>query len=94
MTWARRQAGLRARPGRERRAEARDGDALVLDLARALGDTRELLLEFYIVLEMGEHEYPGRLTESFFAWSGLDDRVGYVNRIAGDFTLEARRGRT
>jgi NAD(P)H-flavin reductase len=48
-------------------------------------------LEFYIVLEMGEDQYPGRLTESFFRMRpGEDDRIDYVNRIAGDFTLEKR----
>jgi ferredoxin-NADP reductase len=48
-------------------------------------------LEFYVVLERGENEYPGRLTESFFRMEpGGDDRVSYVERIAGDFTLEKR----
>ena len=48
-------------------------------------------LEFYIVLEMGEDQYPGRLTESFFRMRpGKDDRIDYVNRIAGDFTLDKR----
>jgi ferredoxin-NADP reductase len=48
-------------------------------------------LEFYVVLEMGENEYPGRLTESLFRLEpGRDDQVGYVERIAGDFTLEKR----
>jgi ferredoxin-NADP reductase len=61
-------------------------------IASAPWETRELgHLEFYIVLEMGEHEYPGRLTESFFRMEpGGDDQVGYVNRIAGDFTLDKR----
>jgi ferredoxin-NADP reductase len=48
-------------------------------------------LEFYVVLEKGENEYPGRLTESFFRLEpGGDDKVGYVERIAGDFTLDKR----
>ena len=48
-------------------------------------------LEFYVVLEKGENEYPGRLTESFFRLEpGGDDKVGYVERIAGDFTLAKR----
>jgi ferredoxin-NADP reductase len=48
-------------------------------------------LEFYVVLEKGENEYPGRLTESFFRMQpGSDDKVAYVERIAGDFTLEKR----
>ena len=61
-------------------------------IASAPWETRELgHLDFYIVLEMGEHEYPGRLTESFFRMEpGGDDHVGYVNRIVGDFTLDKR----
>jgi ferredoxin-NADP reductase len=52
-------------------------------------------LEFYVVLEKGEHEYPGRLTESLFRLEpGGDDQVGYVERIAGDFTLEKRAAAT
>lgn len=48
-------------------------------------------LEFYVVLEKGENEYPGRLTESFFRMEpGGDDKVAYMERIAGDFTLEKR----
>src|SRR5688500_391196 len=61
-------------------------------IASAPWETRELgHLEFYIVLEVGEQQYPGRLTESFFRMSPpSDDRVGYVDRIAGDFTLDKR----
>ncbi len=48
-------------------------------------------LEFYVVLETGEHETLGRLTEALFA---LDPREGapleYVEHIAGDFTLDKR----
>lgn len=52
---------------------------------------RERWLEFYVVLEEGESGEPGRLTESLFRiHPGEDDRVGYVNRIAGDFTLDKR----
>ena len=48
-------------------------------------------LEFYIVLEKGENQYPGRLTESLFRLDPEgDNQVGYVNRIVGDFTLEKR----
>jgi ferredoxin-NADP reductase len=48
-------------------------------------------LEFYIVLEKGDAEYPGRLTESLFRLRpGHDDTVQYVDHIAGDFTLEKR----
>jgi ferredoxin-NADP reductase len=48
-------------------------------------------LEFYVVLEKGDAEYPGRLTESLFRIRpGHDDKVGYVDHIAGDFTLEKR----
>jgi ferredoxin-NADP reductase len=61
-------------------------------IASAPWETRELgHLEFYIVLEVGEQQYPGRLTESFFRMDPpADDRVGYVDRIAGDFTLDKR----
>ena len=61
-------------------------------ISSAPWETRELgHLEFYIVLEIGEHEYPGRLTESFFRMEpGGDDQVGYMNRIVGDFTLDKR----
>jgi ferredoxin-NADP reductase len=48
-------------------------------------------LEFYVVLEVTEEQYPGRLTESLFRIRpGGDDAVQYVNRIAGDFTLDKR----
>jgi ferredoxin-NADP reductase len=48
-------------------------------------------LEFYVVLEKGDAEYPGRLTESLFrVRPGHDDKVQYVDYIAGDFTLEKR----
>jgi ferredoxin-NADP reductase len=48
-------------------------------------------LEFYIVLEKGDAEYPGRLTESLFRLRpGHDEQVHYVDHIAGDFTLEKR----
>jgi ferredoxin-NADP reductase len=48
-------------------------------------------LEFYVVLEKGECDEPGRLTESLFRiHPGEDDKVGYVNRIVGDFTLDKR----
>lgn len=48
-------------------------------------------LEFYIVLETDDEGGPGRLTESLFRLEPPgDSQVGYVNRIAGDFTLEKR----
>jgi len=55
-------------------------------------ETREKgYLEFYIVLEMNDTQFPGRLTESLFRLDpSRDDKVGYVDRIAGDFTLEKR----
>ena len=50
-------------------------------------------LEFYVVLEVTEEQFPGRLTESLFRIDPpRDDQVGYMNRIAGDFTLDKRRG--
>ena len=48
---------------------------------------RNRWLEFYVVLEEGQSGEPGRLTESLFRiHPGEDDKVGYVDRIAGDFT--------
>jgi len=48
-------------------------------------------LEFYVVLEKDETGLPGRLTESLFHLRpGEDDRLEYVNRIVGDFTLDKR----
>jgi ferredoxin-NADP reductase len=50
-------------------------------------------LEFYVVLEVTEEQFPGRLTESLFRVDPpRDDQVDYMDRIAGDFTLEKRRG--
>ncbi len=52
---------------------------------------RDGYLEFYVVLETGDREVLGRLTEALFA---LDPRDGasldYVERITGDFTLDRR----
>jgi ferredoxin-NADP reductase len=49
-------------------------------------------LEFYVVLERGRDGVLGRLTESLFR--GMEDhsneRVAYVERIVGDFTLTKR----
>ena len=48
-------------------------------------------LEFYVVLERDEEGEPGRLTESLFHLrEEAGDRVGYYDRVAGDFTLEKR----
>ena len=48
-------------------------------------------LEFYVVLEKGENQYPGRFTESLFRdQPNGDRRLTYFDRIAGDFTLEKR----
>ena len=48
-------------------------------------------LEFYIVLEMIETEMPGRLSESLFhVDSQSDNKITYVNKITGDFTLDKR----
>jgi ferredoxin-NADP reductase len=48
-------------------------------------------LELYVVLEEDEWGYSGRLTDSLFHIRTLvDDKVGYVNRIVGDFTLDKR----
>jgi ferredoxin-NADP reductase len=61
-------------------------------IASAPCETREQgWLEFYIVLEKGDAEYPGRLTESLFRVRPRhDDAVQYVDHIVGDFTLEKR----
>ncbi|HWO02490.1 MAG TPA: hypothetical protein VNS63_24810, partial [Blastocatellia bacterium] len=48
-------------------------------------------LEFYIVLERNLEGAPGRFTESLFRIeSDGDDRLSYMERIVGDFTLAKR----
>lgn len=48
-------------------------------------------LDFYIVLERGEWGTPGRLSSSLFQLNpAVDDKVIYVNRIVGSFTLDKR----
>lgn len=48
-------------------------------------------LEFYVVLERGEDGVLGRLTGSLFRVDkGGSDRIAYVERIVGDFTLSKR----
>lgn len=48
-------------------------------------------LELYVVLEQDEWGYAGRLTESLFQIRTLvDDHLGYMDRIVGDFTLDKR----
>lgn len=50
-------------------------------------------LEFYVVLEQDGTGTLGRLTESLFRIDGAKgDRLGYYDRITGDFTLERRAG--
>jgi ferredoxin-NADP reductase len=52
---------------------------------------QEGYLEFYIILEKDEHGYPGRLTESLFRMKlDSDNKITYVDRITGDFTLDKR----
>lgn len=52
---------------------------------------RDGYLEFYVVLEEQEWGIAGRLTESLFHLrQGQDDKLGYVDRIVGDFTLDKR----
>jgi ferredoxin-NADP reductase len=55
-------------------------------------ETREQgYLEFYVVLEMDEFGEHGRLSGSMFTMNPpVDDKVTYVNRIVGDFTLDQR----
>jgi ferredoxin-NADP reductase len=48
-------------------------------------------LEFYIILEKDDLGHPGRLTESLFRMKLDDDnKITYVDRITGDFTLDKR----
>ncbi|HEY4731094.1 MAG TPA: hypothetical protein VIH41_08195, partial [Myxococcales bacterium] len=49
-------------------------------------------LEFYVVLERGRDGVLGRFTESLFRGveSHDNDRLAYVERIVGDFTLAKR----
>jgi ferredoxin-NADP reductase len=49
-------------------------------------------LEFYVVLEQGKDGVLGRFTESLFRGveSDHNDRLAYVERIVGDFTLARR----
>ncbi len=48
-------------------------------------------LEFYVVLEKDEYGTLGRLSSSFFEMGPrADDKVTYVNRITGAFTLDKR----
>jgi ferredoxin-NADP reductase len=48
-------------------------------------------LEFYIIREVSPHGPPGRLSSSLFKLDPPeDDRVAYVNRITGNFTLRHR----
>ena len=48
-------------------------------------------LEFYVILEKDEKGLLGRLTESMFRMDmERDNRLGYYDKIAGDFTLDKR----
>ena len=48
-------------------------------------------LEFYIVLERGPDGVHGRFTQALFQLDpALGDKVGYHDRIVGDFTLDRR----
>lgn len=52
---------------------------------------RDGQLEFYVVLEKGDDGLTGRLTESLFRVDpARGARVGYFDRITGDFTLDKR----
>ena len=44
-------------------------------------------LEFYVVLEKSEDGTLGRLSSSFFEMGAADDKIAYVDRITGNFTL-------
>jgi len=48
-------------------------------------------LEFYVILEKDHEGHHGRLTESIFhIRPSVDDKITYVDRITGDFTLDKR----
>ena len=48
-------------------------------------------LEFYVVLEMVETEMPGRLSESLFHLDPeTDNKILFMNKITGEFTLDKR----
>ncbi len=48
-------------------------------------------LEFYVILEKDDEGHPGRLTEAIFHLRpSVDDKITYVDRITGDFTLDKR----
>jgi|SRR5215510_509619 len=61
-------------------------------IASAPYETQERgYLEFYLVLEKDEFGERGRLSGSFFDMTVPgDDKLTYVNRIVGDFTLDKR----
>jgi len=61
-------------------------------IVSAPSETREAgCLEFYIVLETDEFGERGRLSASLLKVNPpTDDKVNYVNRIVGDFTLDKR----
>ena len=63
-------------------------------ISSAPWETEEMgWLEFYVVLEITDDQYPGRLTESLFRIDPpRDDKVAYVNRITGEFTHDKRVG--
>jgi ferredoxin-NADP reductase len=51
----------------------------------------ESYLEFYVVLELGRDGVLGRFTESLFRIeTSHDDKLAYLERIVGDFTLRKR----
>jgi ferredoxin-NADP reductase len=48
-------------------------------------------LEFYVILEMHEEGFPGRLTESLFQVDPQqDNKIIYFDKITGDFRLDKR----
>jgi len=61
-------------------------------IASAPSETRRSgYLEFYVVLEIIKMETPGRLSESLFSVDPeMDNKVYYVNKITGEFTLDRR----
>ena len=85
--------GLRYVPNLDESGNAKLGPVThSYSIASAPYETQENgYLEFYIVLERDEWGTPGRLSSSIFQLAPrVDDKVTYVNRIAGSFTLDKR----
>jgi ferredoxin-NADP reductase len=77
----------------ERGAQKRGSVTHSYSISSAPFETAEgNFLEFYVVLERGRDNVLGRFTESLFrgAEDGSNEKLAYVERIVGDFTLPRR----